>query len=169
MDRSSEESGDRSGQETESEEGLVEASEIEEKEPESVIEYIEAIVKDNIWGDINTKDRLSLFLQSWWSKHYNKPLKDPILQTYTIEELLYEYYDKIERVKYEKYLSEKVEHDSEQAKLDSTMKWADEEEKKEEESMKEWMDKKLQEEKEKYGESFGEDLVLNDLDSSEVE
>jgi hypothetical protein len=33
----------------------------------------------------------------WWSKTYKRPLKDPILLSYTFEELLFEYYDKIIR------------------------------------------------------------------------
>jgi hypothetical protein len=31
------------------------------------------------------------FLQFWWCQKYNRPLKDPLLSTYTINELLYEY------------------------------------------------------------------------------
>lgn len=33
----------------------------------------------------------------WWSKTYKRPLKDPVLLSYTFEELLFEYYDKIIR------------------------------------------------------------------------
>lgn len=29
---------------------------------------------------------------NWWCTYYNRPLKDPLLQQYTIEELAYEYY-----------------------------------------------------------------------------
>jgi hypothetical protein len=31
-------------------------------------------------------------LQWWWCKRYNRPMKDPLLQEYTIEELQIEYY-----------------------------------------------------------------------------
>lgn len=30
-------------------------------------------------------------LQIWWCAKYNRPFKDPLLQTYTIDELAYEY------------------------------------------------------------------------------
>jgi hypothetical protein len=31
-------------------------------------------------------------LNNWWMLQYNRPLKDPILQTYTLQELVYEYF-----------------------------------------------------------------------------
>lgn len=31
-------------------------------------------------------------LKFWWCKKYNRPLKDPLLQTYTLEELQIEYF-----------------------------------------------------------------------------
>jgi hypothetical protein len=31
------------------------------------------------------------FLEFWWSRKFNRPLKDPLLQTYTLEELAYEW------------------------------------------------------------------------------
>lgn len=120
-----------------------------------------------------------LFLQSWWSRTYNRPLKDPLLQSYTLEELLYEFYDKIERraAEEERVNSEtdKIEEDKEQAVLD----WAEQEEKRELEAMKAkaseqeskptqdptkdpanvaWMEEQLKKAKEMYGESFGDDI-----------
>ena len=72
-----------------------------------------------------------LFLRSWWSKYYSRPLKDPILDTYTVEELYYEYLDKIEREKAaEKHAEEehdRIENDKEKAAVD----WAEQEEAKE--------------------------------------
>jgi len=38
----------------------------------------------------------------WWSQTYKRPLKDPVLLSYTFEELLFEYYDKIIREEEEK-------------------------------------------------------------------
>jgi len=39
-----------------------------------------------------TRDELWLALCSWWSEYYNRPLKDPILEKYTLEELAYEFF-----------------------------------------------------------------------------
>lgn len=36
-------------------------------------------------------EALSRSLQWWWCQKYNRPLKDPILQQYTLDELLYEF------------------------------------------------------------------------------
>lgn len=35
---------------------------------------------------------LERFLQFWWCRTYNRPLKDPILLSYTIDELAYEFF-----------------------------------------------------------------------------
>ena len=117
---------------------------------------------------------------SWWSKTYNRPLKDPILLSYTVEELLYEFYDRMERRLAEdersKQEDDKIEDDKEKAALD----WAEQEEKKElekdgslpEQPKKEekssdpakdpdnikWMQEQLEKAKQMYGESFGEDI-----------
>ena len=130
---------------------------------------------------------MMLFLQSWWSTTYNRPLKDPILLSYTLEELLYEFYDKAERRKVqEERLDEgtdKIEREKEQADLD----WAEQEEKRELEAEKarqknaankpaqlkedqpildptkdpanvKWMEEQIAIAKQQYGESFGEDI-----------
>lgn len=110
---------------------------------------------------------------SWWSKTYNRPLKDPILLSYTVEELLYEFYDRMERRLAEdersKQEDDKIEDDKEKAALD----WAEQEEKKElEKEVKvsspsdptkdpdniKWMQEQLEKAKQAYGESFGEDI-----------
>lgn len=31
------------------------------------------------------------FLKYWWCRHYNRPFKDPLLESYTMNELCYEY------------------------------------------------------------------------------
>lgn len=36
-------------------------------------------------------DDAFLWYATWWSEKYNRPLKDPLLQSYSIEELIYEY------------------------------------------------------------------------------
>lgn len=120
-----------------------------------------------------------MFLQSWWSRTYNRPLKDPLLQSYTLEELLYEFYDKIERRKAEEERinseADKIEEDKEKNVLD----WAEQEEQRELEALKAnasaeegkitqdptkdpsnvaWMEEQLKKAKEVYGDSFGDDI-----------
>jgi hypothetical protein len=147
----------------------------------SILEQIRAIAYDNARGDLDTEERLTLFLQSWWSRTYNRPLKDPILATYTLEELIYEFYDRVERKQAEKDRAEeetdKIEMDKEQADLD----WAEKEEMKElaAEKAKEapkpdptkdpdnikWMEEQIANAKKVHGETFGEDIVDNFEDS----
>lgn len=99
--------------------------------------------------------------------------------SYTLEELLYEFYDKIERRAAEEERSEsdsvKIEEDKEKAVLD----WAEQEEKKELEALKaqaakeeaqptqdptkdpaniRWMEEQLAEGKKLLGDDFGEDI-----------
>lgn len=108
---------------------------------------------------------------SWWSHHYNRPMKDPILLSYTIEELSYEYFNVIQRKKAEE---ERVEADSdkiEQEHQKEAEKWADEMEAEEEaaESVDpttqpdnvKWMEEEIQRSKQEFGESFGDDLSLD--------
>ena len=116
-----------------------------------------------------------LFLKSWWSSTYNRPLKDPLLESYTVEELIYEFYDKMERQEAakERVASEadRIEENKEKEVLD----WAEAEEKRELEEMQmaasrqamdptkdpknlAWMKQQLEKAKEEFGEDFGEDL-----------
>ena len=39
----------------------------------------------------SSSDALLRFLRFWWSKNYNRPLKDPLLMSYTADELTYEF------------------------------------------------------------------------------
>lgn len=121
-----------------------------------------------------------MFLQSWWSRTYNRPLKDPILLSYTLEELLYEFYDRIERRAAEEERLEleddKIEEEKEQADLD----WAEREEKKDLETLKakatqasappdptkdpanvKWMEDQIAAAKKIHGDTFGEDIDDN--------
>jgi hypothetical protein len=120
-----------------------------------------------------------LFLQSWWSRTYNRPLKDPILLSYTLEELIYEFYDRIERTEAESEQLEsdadKIEDDKERAVLD----WAEQEERKEiQQALKaqaakqsqvtsdptkdpeniKWMQEQIEAAKKVHGVTFGEDI-----------
>jgi len=95
-------------------------------------------------------------------------MKDPLLLTYTFEELVYEFHSVhehekaiVERVKQE---DDKIEETKEQA----TMDWADQMEAEEaaENPAKDpanvkWMEEQLLKDKETFGEDFGEDLSLN--------
>ena len=145
----------------------------------SIVDTIKKIAAHNARADLNDEKQLELFLKSWWSKTYNRPLKDPLLLSYTLEELLYEFFDREERESaYKEALEkrdDKIEEDKEQAALD----WAEEEEKKELEKLKDpedkkkqsdptkdpenikWMEEELKKAKELYGESFGDDISDN--------
>jgi hypothetical protein len=154
----------------------------------SILESIRALAAKNARAELNTEEQLLLFLQSWWSRTYNRPLKDPLLLSYSLEELLYEFYDRIERTKAEEERiqreNDRIEEEKEKAALD----WAEQEEKKELEAMMAeaakqqmaeaakqqsdsanqdptkdpaniaWMEEQIRQAKEIYGESFGEDI-----------
>jgi hypothetical protein len=38
----------------------------------------------------NSKEVIK-YLRFWWSRHYNRPLKDPLLEEYSLYELFYEF------------------------------------------------------------------------------
>jgi Mg-chelatase subunit ChlI len=145
----------------------------------SVVDAIKAVAAHNARADLDSEKQLTLFLQSWWSRTYNRPLKDPLLLSYSLEELLYEFYDKIERRAAEEERSEsnsvKIEEDKEKADLD----WAEQEEKRELEALKakasqeeskstqdptkdpaniKWMQEQMEQGKKIFGESFGDDI-----------
>ena len=118
---------------------------------------------------------MTLFLKSWWSNTYNRPLKDPLLESYSLEELLYEFYDKMER---RNAAEERVASDAdkiEETKEKEVLDWAEAEEKKELEEMQraaskpaldptkdaenlKWMAEQMGKAKEQHGEMFGEDI-----------
>jgi len=150
----------------------------------TVIEAIHKIAHDNAFADLDNEKQLVLFLKSWWSRTYNRPLKDPLLESYTVEELLYEFYDRQER---ELAAEAHIDQDAdriETKKVQENLDWAEEEERKELEvlrakqeaaekaeepvnplddpSNQEWMKKKIEEDlalaKETFGSDFGEDI-----------
>jgi hypothetical protein len=145
----------------------------------SIVESIKKIAAYNARAELDTEEQLLLFLQSWWSRTYNRPLKDPILQSYTIEELLYEFYDRIERTKAEEERLEQVDVKIEEEKDKRNEDWAEKMEREElEAEMRKsgakssepipdptkdpanvaWMEKQIEEAKQVYGETFGEDI-----------
>jgi hypothetical protein len=153
----------------------------EEEESETfrsitVIDAVREIAARNARADLDTEEQLLLFLQSWWSRTYNRPLKDPLLLSYTLEELLYEFYDRIER---QKAQDEQLEQDSvkiEEAKEKADIDWAERMEREEREAEMraqaakptvdptkdpaniKWMEEQLQVGKAVHGETFGEDI-----------
>jgi hypothetical protein len=127
------------------------------------------IAQKNAEQSYNNLDSLELYLRSWWSKIYNRPLKDPLLESYTVYELIYEYFDKIERKKAAEQIVEQENDKIEDEKLDETLSWIEEEERKEREAKEKakaeelekdeaWMVEQL---KKQYGDQFGEDINLN--------
>lgn len=122
-----------------------------------------------------------MFLESWWSRLYNRPLKDPLLRDYTLEELLYEFYDRVERRAAEEERLKDNDIKQEEAKEQADLDWAERMEKEELEQVKakaaaeetarknptqdpdniKWMEEQMRLNKEIHGESFGDDVELN--------
>ena len=158
---------------TEKEDGKDSGSEL------SIVDAVKKIAAYNARAELHTEEQLLLFLQSWWSRTYNRPLKDPLLQTYTLEELLYEFYDRIERAKAEDERLEQEDVKIEEEKDKANEDWAEKMEREELEAEMRaagakssepakdptkdpanvaWMEKQIQEAKAVYGEDFGEDI-----------
>lgn len=108
-------------------------------------------------------------------------MKDPLLQTYTLEELLYEFHSvqqqKLARTEAAEEENDRIEEESEKEAQD----WADRMEAEEEEAEAaaladpskhpdnvKWMEEQLRVEKELYGEDFGED-ISTDFNSPNLE
>jgi len=47
-------------------------------------------VKAGVGGSL---DSLEKFLVHWWCNYYHRPYKDPLVMSYTLEELMCEYFD----------------------------------------------------------------------------
>jgi hypothetical protein len=151
----------------------------------SLVEKIRAIAAKNARSTLDNDHDLMLYLRSWWSRTYNRPLKDPLLETYSLEDLLYEFYDKIERAEAEEESrnseDDKILKEKEQASQD----WAEEEERKELDELKrkrkeaaeaaptpvsdpskdpdniKWMEEEMAKAKALHGPDFGEDIKIN--------
>jgi hypothetical protein len=145
-------------------------------------ESIRQIAAHNARANLNDDNQLLLFLRSWWSRTYNKPLKDPLLQSYTLEELLYEFYDKVERNLAEEERIKNQEVKQEEVQEKDVLDWIDEEERKDADKVTreaaatvpakpadptkdpanvKWMEEQIKLAKAELGEDFGEDLELN--------
>lgn len=129
---------------------------------ESAFSLIDKITERVARESLDTEGSQLRWLQWWWCRTYSRPLKDPLLKTYTIEELYYEYRLSVEKSRAEKDRVEEENDKIEQAKVDDALAWAEAEEAKETfipgDEDREWMEKQLQEAKKLYGEDFGEDI-----------
>jgi hypothetical protein len=131
----------------------------------STYKLIDTITYNLARSELDSESKQLLFLQSWWSRTYNRPLKDPLLLEYTTDELYYEYRDRIERDEAIEERSEQEADKIEDNKVDESLKWAEEEERKEREnaekkaSDQKWMDDQLTKYKEEFGEDFGNDIA----------
>lgn len=111
-------------------------------------------------------------------------MKDPLLASYTMEELMYEYLDHTTRNEAAEEAQEQKQEETESAKYDEALRWAEEEEAKDKariaagkppETTKEktepsnpingltpedvkWMEEQLLKEKAVLGDDFGEDF-----------
>jgi hypothetical protein len=54
---------------------------------------IQKKVAEEIKKPINSIEALEKFFASWWCRYYNRPYKSEELKNYSLEELIYEYYD----------------------------------------------------------------------------
>lgn len=77
-----------------------------------------------------------LALRSWWSRKYSRPIKDPVLQSYTFEELLYEFYDHKEREAARNESTKANDDKIEEDRLQESLDWAEQEELRELEEFK---------------------------------
>jgi len=119
-----------------------------------------------------------LFLSNWWCNKWNRPLKDPLLAEYTLEELIYEFhsfreYDKAseERLQQEADRIEDDKYDAQMAVIEAME--AEDRAREEREAAEtasnpvnnpinqKWMEELIRKDKELHGEEYGEDLELN--------
>jgi len=128
----------------------------------TLFDAIQEITKYNANAPLDNNRQLELYLKSWWSKIYNRPLKDPLLQSYTLEELLYEFYDRVERKQAEEKNSGELNDRIDGERFKENLDWAEEEELKEIEALK-----KKQEEERKLQEAI-EDKAIDPLDDEDA-
>jgi hypothetical protein len=145
----------------------------------STADDIRRIAARNARAELNNDEQLTLFLKSWWSKTYNRPLKDPLLLSYTLEDLLYEFYDKVERRLAEEERNDQGEINQEIAKEQADLDWAEQMEQEDLANMKakaanletakvedptkdpdniKWMEEQMKLAKQQFGETFGNDI-----------
>jgi hypothetical protein len=90
-----------------------------------LLDAIKKLAETGLNKEYLTYDELLFKLRRWWCRYYKRPYKDPLLDTYTFEELAYEYFDLTKEDKPEEQkVSEAVEAEDRD--------WAEEEAAKEE-------------------------------------
>lgn len=104
----------------------------ETKEEFTLFDQIEEIAKFDVRTVEGEKAVLN-FLMCWWSAKYNRPLKDPILLSYTLEELILEYNLVIQREAAQKERLDEQDDKIDKEKWEEAESWADEMEREEEE------------------------------------
>lgn len=57
------------------------------------IDNIKKIALKNIEYEADSFENAVLCLKRWWCRHYDRPFKDPVLETYSLEELLLEFFE----------------------------------------------------------------------------
>jgi hypothetical protein len=149
----------------------------------TTFEQINSIARRDARLEIGEKKN-RLFLTNWWCRQYNRPLKDPLLNQYSIEELAYEYFLAGEVTAYKQELIDQENDRIEEDKIQVDHDWADEmeaedaareeaeakakvdKEKAEEEAYDplkdpeqvKWMEEEIEKSKTVFGEDFGEDV-----------
>lgn len=156
------------------EEGI-RGSSVGERVELSLFEAIQQLARKHARQSLDTEEATMRFLISWWCKYYNRPMKDPLLKEYTVEELAYEYYNVIEREAFSVEIREKEQDKIEEEAWDEAEAWADQMEAEEAEVGKKdkdfnpltdpdeiaWMEEQMRKDREQFGEDFGEDLSMN--------
>jgi len=156
----------------------------------TLFEQINAIARRDARLEIGDKKN-HLFLTNWWCRQYNRPLKDPLLNQYTIEELAYEFFLINEIAIYKDELINEETDRIEEAIEQEGMDWADQMEAEEEAEEKalakkladkaeaakkakeeagdplrdpdqvKWMEEEIKKSKSVFGDDFGEDVSLD--------
>jgi len=73
---------------------------------------VKQLAESDLEKEFLTYDELLFKLRRWWCQHYKRPYKDPLLDSYTFEELLFEYFDitkEFNRKPHEVKVAEEVE------------------------------------------------------------
>lgn len=85
-------------------------------------EDIDRLAKAHHLTDPTVSEKsITRFLRVWWCLQYNRPFKDPLLNTYTLDELIYEYLVHF-YTDPKNDLNKKAENDAEQADDDAWVK-----------------------------------------------
>jgi hypothetical protein len=74
-----------------------------------LLEHIKRLVEEEHDKVQLNYDEFLFFLKRWWCNHYKRPYKDPLLDTYTFEELYFEYCD-VNYIKSESSTEDKPEN-----------------------------------------------------------